>query len=136
MDFKVPDDYDMLASPVADGNGTNRVFAGEATTWHYPATTHGAFLTGLREANRVMVTDTAEYPSPHEQEKNWRYPTSSDNESTWLTFPEYVMCKPGLKLMVKTSNNAPACIFEENMTKLVSYGWAKDYTQPGLTLED
>ncbi|MBI5377914.1 MAG: FAD-dependent oxidoreductase [Thaumarchaeota archaeon] len=129
--FKVPDDYDMLASPVADGNGTNRVFfAGEATTWHYPATTHGAFLTGLREANRVMVTDTGEYPSPHEQEKNWRYPARSDNESPWLTFPEYVMCKPGLNLIAKASDNTPACVFENDRDKLVSYGWAKDYTQP------
>lgn len=56
-------DYDILASPVIPG-GTNtnpgpaqgpaRVFfAGEHTIRNYPATVHGAFLSGLREASRI-----------------------------------------------------------------------------------
>jgi len=110
--FKVPNDFDMLASPVADNNGTNRVFfAGEATTWHYPATTDGAFLTGLREANRVMVTDTGKYPNPLEQENNWRYPPDPNGKHTWLTFPEYVMCKPGHTLVLKNdAEKTPMCV--------------------------
>jgi len=41
--------YDTLAEPVGD-----RVFfAGEATSRKYPATVHGAFLSGEREAKRI-----------------------------------------------------------------------------------
>ena len=42
-------DYDAMAQPVA-----NRLFfAGEATTRKHPATMHGAFFTGLREAAKI-----------------------------------------------------------------------------------
>lgn len=44
-------DYDVLAEPVAD----RLFFAGEATTSAYPATVHGAFITGEREADRIIA---------------------------------------------------------------------------------
>ena len=45
-------DYNVMAEPVA-----NRLFfAGEATTRKHPATMHGAFFTGLREAAKITAT--------------------------------------------------------------------------------
>ncbi|XP_026733918.1 possible lysine-specific histone demethylase 1-like [Trichoplusia ni] len=47
-------DYDLLAAPVPGSPGENRLFfAGEHTMRNYPATVHGAFLSGLREAGRL-----------------------------------------------------------------------------------
>ncbi|KAF5283006.1 hypothetical protein FQA39_LY04877 [Lamprigera yunnana] len=55
-------DYDLLASPVIPPNeqgvsvtsGSAKLFfAGEHTIRNYPATVHGAFLSGLREASRI-----------------------------------------------------------------------------------
>ncbi|KAI1710204.1 flavin containing amine oxidoreductase domain-containing protein [Ditylenchus destructor] len=45
------EDYDTLAIPLKDPEGTPRVlFAGEHTNRTYPGTVHGAFLSGIREA--------------------------------------------------------------------------------------
>ncbi|XP_061393995.1 possible lysine-specific histone demethylase 1 [Musca vetustissima] len=58
-------DYDLLAAPVIPPNVNNPkpnqeldelprlFFAGEHTIRNYPATVHGAFLSGLREAGRI-----------------------------------------------------------------------------------
>lgn len=60
-------DYDLLASPVKPGTSNEEVqpenddnsvlprifFAGEHTIRNYPATVHGALLSGLREAGRI-----------------------------------------------------------------------------------
>ena len=44
-----PDDRNRLAMPVAD----KLFFAGEATNAAYPSTVHGAYLSGIREADRI-----------------------------------------------------------------------------------
>jgi monoamine oxidase len=45
-------DYELLAEPVGSGRV---LFAGEATTRQYPSTVHGAYLSGLRQANRIKL---------------------------------------------------------------------------------
>ncbi|KYN31338.1 Lysine-specific histone demethylase 1A [Trachymyrmex septentrionalis] len=53
-------DYDLLAAPVSPPHLVNQpppqprvFFAGEHTIRNYPATVHGAFLSGLREGGRI-----------------------------------------------------------------------------------
>ena len=52
-------DYDFLAAPICPVSqgvsmSQSRVFfAGEHTMKNYPATVHGAFLSGLREAGKI-----------------------------------------------------------------------------------
>lgn len=43
-------DYDLMSVPVSE----RLLFAGEATSRNHPATTHGAYLSGVREANRLL----------------------------------------------------------------------------------
>nr|XP_043630854.1 lysine-specific histone demethylase 1 homolog 1 [Erigeron canadensis]XP_043630855.1 lysine-specific histone demethylase 1 homolog 1 [Erigeron canadensis]XP_043630856.1 lysine-specific histone demethylase 1 homolog 1 [Erigeron canadensis]XP_043630857.1 lysine-specific histone demethylase 1 homolog 1 [Erigeron canadensis] len=47
-------DYDILAESIGNGR---LFFAGEATNKQYPATMHGAFLSGLREAANMLRID-------------------------------------------------------------------------------
>jgi monoamine oxidase len=45
------EDYEAIAKPILN----KLFFAGEATSSKYPATTHGAYLSGIREAERIIV---------------------------------------------------------------------------------
>lgn len=57
----LPDDYDQLARPIG-----NLFFAGEHTIGHYPATVHGAYMSGLRAASEVLesLLGPIEVPTP------------------------------------------------------------------------
>lgn len=46
------EDYDKMA----ESEGGRLFFAGEATTCKYPATMHGAYISGLREAANISST--------------------------------------------------------------------------------
>lgn len=53
-------DYDLLARPI----GESVFFAGEATERNYPATVHGAYLSGIRAANEILTSMIGEIKIP------------------------------------------------------------------------
>lgn len=57
-----PRDFESMSRPV----GSTLLFAGEATNRQHPATVHGAFISGVREAKRVI--ELSDY-SPEEKAK-------------------------------------------------------------------
>lgn len=54
-----PADYDLLSEPIS-----NLHFAGEATCRYYPATVHGAYMSGLRVANEIFEAMHGPIPIP------------------------------------------------------------------------
>lgn len=60
---------DILAEPV----GSALRFAGEATNRRYPASVHGAYMSGVREARLVQVRRWPRWISTHDARGNHLY---------------------------------------------------------------
>ena len=105
-------DFYELSQPLK-----NRLFfAGEVTEVRYPATVHGAYLSGIREALRIEAVDK-QY-SPLEQIGNG-------------LLPEYVICKEGYSLVLKFDSSSAACVNDSSKTDFQQTKWAckKDLEQ-------
>lgn len=96
-------DYYELSKPLDH----RLFFAGEATEVRYPATVHGAYMSGIREALRVQAVDKHYLPQPQ-------------IESGLL--PEYVLCKEGLELALLPPDSS-LCVKSSTKTKLIERGW-------------
>lgn len=98
-------DFYELSKPI-----DNKVFfAGEATEVNYPATVHGAFFSGVREANRIQWLEGNQL-SLTTQLGNWILPT-------------YVICKEGLQLYYTDEGETSICIKENTKEILEQRGW-------------
>ncbi|MGQ0375923.1 MAG: flavin monoamine oxidase family protein [Nitrososphaerota archaeon] len=97
-------DFFVLSKPIK-----RLLFAGEATEVTYPATVHGAYFSGMREANRISWMD-GNYLSPKAQIENW-------------ILPEYVLCKNGLELLIRMDDESAACVDHSTKLKLLDRGW-------------
>lgn len=74
-------DYDLLARPIGDA----LFFAGEATERKYPATVHGAYLSGLRAANEVLTSMMGEIKIPQPLVPSKNYQLSKRVQQTYNT---------------------------------------------------
>lgn len=88
----------------------NKVFfAGEATEVNYPATVHGAYFSGVREANKIQWLE-GNMLTPKAQLDNWVLPT-------------YVICKDDLELLIIHDGESAACVTGETKDILEKRGW-------------
>ena len=103
------DDYDALAEPVADA----LFFAGEATSRTHPATMHGAFLSGNREAARVHAALKRRGKRPR---RGMRSPEGTGGAASW-TRSAAVAAKPK-----QTETNAERAFEDASLRETVSDG--------------
>ena len=70
-----PEDLNVLGEPIAD----RLFFAGEATVRQHWATTHSAYVSGLREAARISGHDEVLPPRQFTENRRWRDMTQRAN---------------------------------------------------------
>lgn len=104
------EDYTILRESV-----DNRIFfAGEATDI-YPQTVHGAYLSGKREAVKIMLTDLKE-------EGKFMTPLEQMNKGM---HSYYVECKDGLELIIRPDPTRAACVTSDTAMTLIDRKLAK-----------
>lgn len=91
-------------------------FAGEASEVRYPATVHGAYLSGIREALRIQALENGY--SPLQQIQNGQ-------------LPEYVVCKKDLSPVLSKDAKSTACVKDTTKEELLKREWTckKDLEQ-------
>jgi len=98
-------DFFELSKPLQ-----NRLFfAGEVTEVRYPATVHGAYLSGIREALRIHAINST-------------LPPLEQIESGLL--PEYVICKDGYSLVLKHDSSSSSCVKDLSKYDFKKTDWA------------
>jgi len=92
------DDYDTMSYPVSHKNATSLndfrlFFAGEATTRFHPATVHGAFLSGIREAYRIhkIVFGSKQMIVPNSRLLVTEYPDKVVDEYSHAQITEFII---------------------------------------------
>lgn len=53
------------------------------------------------------------------------YMLPSKHQKYLVDDPKDIICKPGLELIFKTTDDSPACVKPQNITKLIQRGWAR-----------
>ncbi|KAE8702266.1 Lysine-specific histone demethylase 1-like protein 2 [Hibiscus syriacus] len=81
-------DYDILAESI----GNRLFFAGEATTLQYPATMHGAYLSGLRDASRILCA-TRGHQNYFRRFAQRNFGPNNDHLASLLKWPDLVCGK-------------------------------------------
>lgn len=106
----------------------NRIFfAGEATTKYYPGLVNGAYITGLREVNRIKLMEN-QLPSLRVQLNTPPAILSGmeDSVKNWEVYPDHVFCKEDKVLLIGGNPEdgfRPACLSSSAADKLIERGW-------------
>ena len=111
-------DFQDLAAPI----NQRLFFAGEATTFQYMGTVHGAYISGYTAAQEIMALEGNADP-PLTQLKNG-------------VTPEDIVCKKDYKLWGKIIDEEftnPICVSVETSDRTSSWDWQQVYNGPGTT---
>jgi hypothetical protein len=103
-----PSDFDALAEPLKNNDGNNKVFfAGEATIRNLFSTVNGAYVSGIREAEKIQRED--EILDHFEQQQEYG------------VHPASIVCRSEEHLLVlKSVTYEPICVTKATMEQLTT----------------